>query len=177
MALLTLGFIIYVTWTSNVKTLDKHAKESLEELAFNTMDKIDRALFEKMIDLETITNDPVITSRYSNPQQITERLIEYRDIYKTYVSLSFFNLNRVRVADTSGLVLGKQESKHKYWEDVLQGRLSIASDISFSETLGVPVINFAAPVKGRNNQPFGVVVTKMSPEKLYEIIGKLNIVP
>ena len=53
--LLAFGAIFYITWRSNVKTLDAQAEARLEELAFNVMDKIDRTFFERIGDLEAIS--------------------------------------------------------------------------------------------------------------------------
>lgn len=172
--LLAFGLIFYITWTSNVKTLDAQAKTRLEELAFNVMDKIDRILFERTGDLEAIATDPIIRSRDSSPRQITERLIIYRNIYKTYVSLSFLDLDRTRIADTAGLDLGKQVEKQQYWDDVMQGKLSIASAIGLSGSLNLPVIFFASPVKDKDKQLIGIVVTRMPVDKLYDIVGQIS---
>lgn len=171
------GVVFYLTWFSIVETLAAQSKERLEELAITTMDKIDRTLFERGGDLEAIASDPIIRSRDSSPQQITERLIEYRNIYKTYASLSFFDLNRVRIADTTGLSLGKQDSKFRGWDEVLQGKLSLASDIGFSQALDMPVIFFASPVRDKNNELFGVVIIRVPVDKLYDIVGTLSLEP
>lgn len=174
---LAYGVIFYITWSSMVNLLAAKSQEKMEVLAFNTMDKIDRTLFERRGDLEAIASDPIIRSRDSSPRQITERLIVYRNIFQTYASLSFFDLNRVRIADTTGLSLGKQGQKFGDWDKVLQGKLSLASDIGFSKTLDMPVIFFASPVKDMNNEPFGVVITRVPVDKLYDIIGAFTIEP
>ena len=88
--------IFYITWTFNVTTLNTRTEERLQQIAFNTMDKIDRDFFQRMGDLRAIATDPIISSRESSPQQITERLIAFRDAYKTYSSLSFFDISFVR---------------------------------------------------------------------------------
>ena len=168
------GVIFYITWTSNVKSLDAQAKARLEELAFNVMDKIDRTLFERIGDLKAIATDPIISSKDSSPRQITERLITYRNIYKTYVSLSFLDLDRIRIADTAGLDLGKQVEKQQYWDDVMQGKLSVASAIGFSGSLNLPVIFFASPVKDKDKELVGIVVTRVPVDKLYEIVGQVS---
>jgi diguanylate cyclase (GGDEF)-like protein/PAS domain S-box-containing protein len=173
--LLTTLVIFYVTWTSSAKTLNAQARDSLEEQASHIMDKVDRMLFERKGDLEVIASDPIITSRESSPRQITERLITYRNIYKTYASLSFFDLNRVSIADTSGLGLGKQESVFKEWDAVLQGKLSVAADIAISKMLGMPVIYFATLVKDKYSQAFGVIMSRMPLDQLYNILGNVSI--
>jgi hypothetical protein len=167
--------ILGVTWHSNQGTLNTDVKQNLQQMAFNNMDKIDRMISERKADLESFATDPIITSRESSPQQITERLIEFRDIQKRYASLSFFDLNRVRIADTSGLSLGKQDSVFKEWDTVLQGKSSIASDVDLSASLNIPVVFFAILVKDKNDQPFGVIMTRMPLNGLYYILGNFDI--
>jgi HAMP domain-containing protein len=167
--------IFYVVWISNVKTLKVHAKQEIQSLAVNNMDKIDRNFSERMVDLMMISGDPIIMSRKSTPLEITERLIKYRDVSRRYVSLSFFDLNRVRIADTSGMGLGKQNSNFKDWDAVLQGKPSVAADVGLSATLRVPVIFFATLVKDKNNTPLGVLVTRMQIDRLYEILGRISL--
>ncbi|SMC58671.1 PAS domain S-box-containing protein/diguanylate cyclase (GGDEF) domain-containing protein [Desulfocicer vacuolatum DSM 3385] len=173
-SLFTFGVVLYVTWISNIKALETQVKEKIGAMAVNIMDKIDRDLAERMHNLETISTDPIIMSRDSTPRDITERLLEFRNIYKRYISLSFFDLDRVRIADTSGLHLGVKQVMTKYWEDVLQDKLSIASDIRVAEELNNPTIYFASLVKDKNSRPFGAVISRMSVAAVYDIIGRNN---
>lgn len=166
--------VFYITWISNVQTLEGQAKEDMEDLAFHVMNKIDRFFFYRSADLRIIANDPVITSPTSSPQERTKRLCEYRDTYKAYISLSFFDVHKVRVADTSGLGIGREGSSYKYWNDVLQGKLILSADVGISDTLGVPVIFFASLVKDTDNVPIGVVIIRLSIDKLYEIVGAFS---
>jgi len=160
-------FIYY----SNLKNLEAQIKNRLEDNAFHIMDKIDRMLFERFSDIKTIASDPDISSRATTPQQITERLIEYRNLHKTYISLSFFDLNRVRTADTAGLDIGKQHSLGPYWERVLKNEAFIM-EISKSESLQNVLFHFVSLVKNRNGFPLGVVVSRMPVERLYDIVGE-----
>ena len=161
---------VYVYY-SNTNALEIQIKKKFEELAFHTMDQIDRTLFDRFADIKIIASDRVISSKKSTPKQITKRLIDYRNIYKTYASLSFFDLDRVRIADTSGLQLGKQDRMFPYLEEALQGNVSGASDIHISEELRIPVIYFSSPVKDRIGEISGVVVARIPASKFYEIIG------
>ena len=68
-------------YISNLKILESQIKDKLEVQAFHTIDKIDRMLFERFMDIKVIATDPVISSRNSTPKQIRERLIEYKVIW------------------------------------------------------------------------------------------------
>lgn len=170
--ILTIGAVIsYFVYSSNVKTLEGHIKDRLMNQAFHTMDKIDRMLFERFADIKTLASDPVIVSRNATPKQITERLMAYKNNYKAYATLSFFDLNRIRIADTEGRGLGSQHSFSLYWHGISRG-LDFTYDISVSEFLNKTVFHFAAVVKDEKGTPFGVVVSRMLAENLYDIVNQ-----
>src|SRR3989338_8915949 len=156
--LVVFGIVIAsFVYIQNIKILEGEIIHGLEDEAFHTMSKIDRTLYERYADIQMIASDSIISSRSSSPEKITERLIEYRNIRKSYSSLSFFDLNRIRIADTAGLDIGKQHLIVGYWEDVLRGDISAASDIRVSEELKTIPIYFASPVKDKNGETFGYV--------------------
>ena len=164
------GIVITVfVYTSNLKMLEKEIIERLEGLAVEAMDKIDRNLYERYSDIQMMATDPIISSRNSTPKQITKRLVEYRNTYKSYISLSFLDLNRMLIADTAGVNIGKQYRLCKFFKDALQGNISAASDIHTSSQTGNANIYFASPVRDEEGVMFGVVVARMPIGKLYEI--------
>lgn len=171
---LALGVSIsYIAYMSNVKTLERQITKGLEDTARKTIDAIDMMLYERSLDIRLMANDPIISSRSSTSKIITERLIEYRNLYKIYISLSFFDVNLIRMADTSMMHLGKKNKTSQWSEDVLgNGVVSSASDIRFVEELNAAIIYFASPVKDKNGNVFGVVVALMPIGKLYDVVGK-----
>lgn len=167
--ILILGVAVaYFVYATDSNLLENLVKGSLQNQASHTMDKLDMMFFERYADIKTIVNDPVIKARDSNPEKISERLKTYQDNYK-YVSLSFFDLNRVRLADTSGKDIGKQHSLTTYWNGIAEGR-DFVMDISLSESTKVLIFHFAATVKDKHGTPFGVVVSRIPLERLYSLV-------
>lgn len=166
------GLIItYSAYTSSIHILKEEIAARLEDSAFHTMDKIDRLLFERLADLKTMANDPVITSKNSTPARITEKLIVFRNKYKHYVSLTFFDMDRKVIADSSGMNIGRRHSYSEYWPGIAEGK-DFVMIISDSELIGDRVIYFAAPVREQSGKAIGVVVSRMLIEKLYNIVNK-----
>lgn len=159
----------YFVYVSNAKILEENIGDRLKNQAFHTMDKIDRMLFEKQRDIRFLASDPIISSRHSTQKQITERLTQLKDADRAYVSVSFFGLNRVRIADTAGKDIGRQHSLSEYWPEISGGK-DFTYNISASESVDSPVFHFASIVKDKNGSPFGVVVARMPVESLYEIV-------
>lgn len=176
-ALFTLIFLIigiitsYFVYTSEVKRLENNIKEELKEHASQSMDQIDRMLFERSTDIKILAADPVIISRSSSPMEIHKRLMVFKDSYKFYDSLSFFDLNRVRITDTAGIKIGEQHPLTEYWPHIEKG-MDYVFDVSESNSLKKEVLHFASVVKDRNGSPFGVVVSRMSMEHIDDILTK-----
>ncbi|MBF0406413.1 MAG: response regulator [Candidatus Riflebacteria bacterium] len=164
------GGIFYLTWTSNVDMLKALAKRNLRNLGIATLDKIDRYFFEKMGDIKTISTDPVLTSSGSTSLQITKRLLSFRDNFNAFFSISFFDSDLIRIADTTGVGLGEKCCMTPDLAAAIQGKLSIAANVQFDSDLNLPVIHFSAPVIDSDNKPLGVVVAKIPTDRLNEII-------
>jgi PAS domain S-box-containing protein len=161
--------VSYSIYTSNIKSLEAQITAKLEDKAFHIMDKLDRMLFEKGANIKMLISTPVIKSKNSTPKQITERLKVFEKNYKVYAYMSLFDLNRIRIADTSGRDIGKQHPFTEYWPEIAEGN-DFVMDVYMSGALKEPVFYFAAVVKDEKGFPFRVLVTRIPIEKLYEII-------
>lgn len=161
--------ISYIVYTSNIRVLEDHIKDRLQNQAFHTMDKINRMIFERYATIRVIATDPVISSRKSTPGQITQRLLEYKNNYRAYASLSFFDLNRIRIADTEGRDIGKQHSLTEYWK-ALKEVEDIVSGIYVAESLKKQVFYFISPIRDRNGVTFGYISSRIIIESLQDIV-------
>ncbi len=152
------------------KILEGDVRARMENRVFFAMDTMDHFLYERLSDISVISHDPVISSGDATAEEITERLIFFRNAYKCYISLSFFNLDRIRIADTAGLRIGEQHPMTRYWEDVLAGKVSAASDVRIAKDLQVPIAYFASAVNNKEGRAIGVVVARIPTSRLFEMI-------
>ena len=168
-----IGFFLSNAGTQSTQTEIKH---HLQERATHIMDKIDRFLFERLANIKVLADDSIIKSINSTPLEITKKLSFYRNHYKVYISLSFFDAKQIRIADTAGLLIGQQINTKQQWaKDVyLNGKVSAGADIGFAAGLKKTVIFFAAPVKNINNQIIGSVLARIPVERIYYILGELK---
>ncbi|MHB8881006.1 MAG: ATP-binding protein [Thermodesulfovibrionales bacterium] len=162
------GVMGYVDYRAETKILEAQIREKLEDQAYHTMDKIDRMLFERYADMKVLASDPLIVSKSSTPEMITKRLKDYQERYLFYASLSFFDLNRVWIADTSGAKIGRQHPFTEYWPGIAEGK-DFVLIITMSESTNKAVIYFASLVRAANERPVGVVVSRMPVDTLYAL--------
>jgi len=166
--LVSLCAMFYLGYTSTTGIVEQNVRERLEGQAFQIIDKIDRTLFERFADMSVLASDPVIRSRTSTPGQITQRLGEYQKHYRSYSSLSFFNMRRMRIADTLGKDIGKQHALTAYWREIGAGR-DMVMTITESQATKQIVIHFVAAVRDGQGRRIGVVASQMPIESIYRI--------
>jgi len=168
---LVIGVVVsYFVYSSDVYTIEEQVKDKLEDDAFHTMDKVDRFLFEKYAGIQLIAKDPVISSKSSTPEEITRRLKDYMAPYRSYASMSFFDLDRKKIAETAGTGIGSVHTMSEYWPGIASGKEAVFN-LSKSEALNEEVLHFARVVRDKDNKPFGVVVSRVFIKKLHEITG------
>jgi len=168
-----IALLLYCLSTDTIKT---QIEQHLQERAVHIMDKIDRLFFERFADIQILATDPVIRNPNYGTAMLTQRLLDYRKHYKVYISLSYFDANRVRIADTAGLLIGQLAAKNQRWVEQVfeQGIVSAGADIHVAEDLKRMVIFFAAPVKNDKDNIIGAVVARIPVEKIYHILGELT---
>nr|ADI87685.1 hypothetical protein LW2_0100 [uncultured Nitrospirae bacterium MY2-3C] len=167
-----LSMAMYVGHNATVDILDRQIRAALENYTFHTIDKIDRMFYEKYLDIKNIALDPVIASRHSTAQQITERLRLYQGDYASYAAVAFFTLDRVRIADTTGKDVGQQLPLAGYWLR-LKGSTDVLVDVDFSDASSDKVIRFVSYVRDRDGTAFGVVVLRLTLDVLQDIVKEV----
>jgi PAS domain S-box-containing protein len=180
--LLYLGFTLGITlpicsflYYSNSQAIEKQIREHLQERAGHIIDKIDRLLFERVADVQELAENLATQVNHFTPAELSQWLLAYRRRYKVYASLSFFDAQRIKVADTAGLLLGQPATNTRWVQEVFdRGEVSSGADIHFAEDLKTIAVFFAAPVKNDKNQIIGGVVAKLPLDKIYIIMGELD---
>lgn len=162
--------LFYITWNSTVDALYKKNIDELEIVSVGLMDKIDRYLYERMCDIELLSHDPVLTDPSSTPEMITRKLLLYRNILKSYFSISFFDVNQVRLADTQGLDIGEKVVGYHRWS-ISERPVVRVAEVEYSDSLEQYILSFSAPVFSEAHTLIGTVVSRVSVKKFNGIIG------
>jgi len=155
---------------------DQEAKAVLKEQALkdaavktaNNLDNIDRFIHQRISDIKSMAQNPMLRTPQADITLVNQQLEAFQQLNELYYSISFFTIDRVRLADTKGNAIGQQHSATLYWQK-LSANNPFVMDISRSESVGKIVIHFAALVRDFNNRPTGVVVSRVLIDKLYEV--------
>ena len=163
----------YFFYKKSINILELRIKNQLESIALNSINNISRDFNIRFSDLEVLASDPSLTSEKISPAEITERLNSYKDEYMIYSSISFFDMNRMRIADSAGIDIGKQHSLSTYWLDIEKGDES-SFGLFKSESLKTAAFHFVVVAKNKNGIPVGVVVARVPVEVIGEATKELS---
>ncbi|HNK94737.1 MAG TPA: ATP-binding protein [Leptospiraceae bacterium] len=177
-------FIVYLSFTLAIliptsisvyllmtQSVEEQIQKNLKETAEHMFDKMDRVLFERYSDIQTISADPIFLQPKVTDVEIAKKLISYRNQRKVYISLAYYDKDCIKIADTNGLSIG-EKCKDSLWKEEVykDNRVSAASDILYLEELGNRVIVFAAPVLSTEGNLIGAVTAYVSVGRLHQII-------
>lgn len=184
-AKLTLLCVLLVVFTSSVlfffinrqleRTFREELLSNLTHQSEQTVSNIDRFIFSRLNELRMAAKNPYFRISDISQEELMNRLQELEDLNDLYYSFSYFNNDRVRLADSKGLSIGEQHSNSLYWTKITPERSSVM-DVSTSESVGKPVMHFATVVNDYyNEKPIGVLVGRVLVEELYRILGNISI--
>ncbi len=160
MVLFTAAVIsVFVDYESR-KTLEKQITARIEKQSAFAIGNIDRFIYERVTDIQQLSQDPILADESINQAELTDRIKELQLKNGMYKSISFFDPTRLRLADSKNLNIGQTHELTTYWEKIDQGQQEVTMDISQSVSLEIPVMHFAAVVRNDLGTRVGTVVTR-----------------
>ncbi len=166
--------LLYFVRSESNRTLEEAISKNLGENALNSVGSIDRFLYERLQDIKTLASDPVLRNPKSSSSQLAKRIREIKELQPICISISYFDADRVRLADSEGLDIGKKHSKTKYWLQFESGENWVI-DVSRSESLQQVVIHFGGVVRNEANEIIGYVISRVAIDKLYDVFRETEI--
>ncbi len=166
------GILLFVLVNKETKVLlEEEIRFKLERESKYAIANTDRFIYERLNDIRNLAQDAILTTDTASSKQVLQRLRNFKKQNKLYVSVSFFNTERIRIADTEEKSIGKQHNFTNYW---LQSEKEDAVlDISYSESLQNIVMHFAAVVRNQDGKKIGLVVSRVLIHNLYEVFSEV----
>lgn len=172
-SLVPIASISYLSMVAGAEIITTYVGKHLTDENALLMSSIASTMQSRQQDIVALSKNCVLQNKKSSAAEIKKELLKYVEKDRGYTTLSFFDMNRVRLVDTKDLDLGKQHQMVAYWEDALAGKISAGRDVRIAEELKVPIIYFAAPVFGEDDKkPLGVVVARYNPKKIQTLFDE-----
>ncbi|MCH7648567.1 MAG: sensor histidine kinase [Thaumarchaeota archaeon] len=164
----------YIALTSFSDELEKTVSTDLTISISNAMDKIDRTMNARIIDIQFLTspsNLNLVGNNYSTEEKI-DYLRDFEAQTQVYTFVSIYDLNGIKIGDTRNLKIGLDESEEPFFLEASQGKIYHDTIPIHSESLGVSVIHFSGPLYDDNDNINGVLVLRFSLSKINDILDQ-----
>lgn len=175
LVLFTAGVLSFFADQKVEQTLKEEIVSSMTQQSKGISSDIGRFMFSRLNDIRMATKNPYFRNLNADPEQLTQRLQELENLNDLYYSFSLFDMNRMRIADSKRISIGKQHQDDLYWSKLNDG-LEMAVDVSKSESVGRVVIHFASKVTSfSDNSEVGVLVGRILIDELFKIVGEYSL--
>ena len=157
--------IMYTTSNSAKRILEEEIGDKLEEQAFNAMDKIDRVMYMRLRGLGNFKKvrlpefKQAAKTRKSEPLSSTLKGFVLRTDF--FTSMSFFDMDRVRIADSDMRDIGAQHGFNEYFPEISAGSDAVFGMYA-SESRQEPQFHFAQVVRDESAKPIGIFVARIT---------------
>jgi PAS domain S-box-containing protein len=174
----------YLVYVRSANALQGSISSVQLQLTRESMDKIDRFLYERTVDVQELTDREVIQRYLSRPanrttdssRQLVKQLNRYRVLGGAWENLSLIDTKGAAVLSTDGQAsidsLRQQAEFKKAYDQAIAGEMSY-TDLFAQTKDDVPVMLFMAPVRDASSQAqpiIGVVVGELAWQSALEIM-------
>lgn len=151
------------------------------DVAFDTIDKIDRNLFERNCDVQAwATFDKIKNGlRAEQPEQLkaaSALMKKIHDIYEVYYDLYLVNKDGKIVATGVDQALVGQDMSDRDWFQETMGTGDVyVTDMYHSKAAGGHTIAYSCPVREEDGTVLGVFTTRFNWNFIYDIIDSAKV--
>ncbi len=147
---------------------------SLGTQASESVANLDRFIYDRLNDTRVLAKNNTFQQDIT-PEQMTVFLQEQAALNELYYGFSYFDMNRIRVADSRNLRINQQHPNTLYWTRISTENPDVM-DITNSSSIGQPVVHFASIVEDKGTgEPKGVLVSTMLIHELYSFLRNISV--
>lgn len=153
------------------KTVIDLEKEGLKILVHDSTMEISRAFLDSEMLTATIAKQPEIVSYFDNPVEQEGEIIKILNRYNIedqYSAIYLLSRTGKALVSTEPTFIGNNYSFSNYFEDAVNGKVTI--EFALGETSKKYGYYTSSPVRNENKEIIGVVVTKLKPENIHQLV-------
>ena len=151
------------------------------DVAYDTIDKIDRNLFERNCDVQAWATFDAIKNclctddadRFDKATALMKNIV---DIYEVYYDLYLANLEgKIIATGVSQKTVGQDVSKEEWFFETVRQNSVYVSDMYYCTNAGGYTVAYSCPVRDNKGNTVGVFSTRFNWEFIYDIIDSARI--
>lgn len=151
------------------------------DIAFDTIDKIDRNLFERNCDVQAWATFDAIKDCLMDPTLENKKTAEsfmknIHGIYEVYFDLFVVNLSgEIIVAAQDQSQVGKNMADRQWFAETVKTNSVYVTDMYYSPVVSGYTMGYSCPVRNEAGEVIGVFTTRFNWEFIYDIIDRIKI--
>ena len=151
------------------------------EMAFDTIDKVDRNLFERYCDVQAWATFGKIIACLENPSEekriSAEHTIENLvRIYEVYHDIILTDLNgTVLCVGINKNLRGKSMQGKSWFKETLKDKTTTYTDMYYSESIKDWTVAYSCPVRAQNGDILGIISTRFNWKFILNIISSAKV--
>ncbi|TVP41051.1 ATP-binding protein [Candidatus Nitrosocosmicus arcticus] len=164
----------YVGFQNFVTAIQTQLINELKTMASHTMNNLSHQMFERIADVQFLSTSNILVNSNLTISEKMDYLRSLEKSFKTYLSISLYNKEGIKIGDTRNILLGKNESQKTFFNEAVKGKMYYDTIPTLSESLNQYVIHFAAPLYNESKEIEGVVVTRQAINKINDIFKEIE---
>lgn len=150
------------------------------DIAFDTIDKIDRNLFERNCDVQAWATFDAIKNCLLNPSVEAKKTAQafmknIYEIYEVYFDLFVLDLSgEILVAARNQSQVGRNMSDREWFQDTIRKNDVYVTDMYYSSIVDGHTMGYSCPVRNDQGEVIGVFTTRFNWEFIYDIIDRVK---
>lgn len=151
------------------------------DVAFDTIDKVERNLFERNCDVQAWATFDAIKNivQHTNREneQIAQRFLrDIHRIYEVYFELIVVKTTGEIVATAKNhQLIGQYMDEQEWFQEVMRTNQPYVTDLYYSEILQAHTMNYSSPIHDEEGQIIGVLSTRFNWAYVVDIINRANL--
>lgn len=151
------------------------------DIAYDTIDKIDRNLFERNCDVQAWATFDAVREVIVNPttetKQVAHALLKnIYEIYEVYFELLVVNLEgNIVVTAKNQSEVGKSMVNRDWFNETIKNNDVYVTDMYYSEVVQGHTMGFSSPIRDEKGNVIGVFSTRFNWDFIYDIIDNVKI--
>ncbi|WP_416150453.1 methyl-accepting chemotaxis protein [Salipaludibacillus sp. HK11] len=151
------------------------------DIAFDTIDKIDRNLFERNCDVQAWATFDAVKNSLSEPSSISKKIANaflrnIYSIYEVYYDLFVVDITgEIIVASQNENQVGEDMSDREWFKETVRTNDVHVTDMYYSTIVGGFTMGYSSPVHNENGEIIGVLSTRFNWDFIYDIIERVQL--
>lgn len=151
------------------------------DIAFDTIDKIDRNLFERNCDVQAWATFDAVRNVIINPTSETKKLAQallknIYEIYEVYFELLVVDLEgNIVVTAKNQHEVGKSMADREWFKETIANNDVYVTDMYYSEVAQGYTMSYSSPIRDDQGNVIGVFSTRFNWDFIYDIIDNVKI--